>query len=120
VNKILKVSKEPISLETPIGEEESHLRDFIEDKEILSPLDSAMQYDMKKTIERILCSLTPKEQAIIRKRFGIGEDRPYTLEEVGTEFDVTRERIRQIEGKAIRKLKHPSRSRWLRQYIRKA
>jgi RNA polymerase primary sigma factor len=120
VNVILKISKEPISLETPIGEEEdSHLRDFIEDKAMLSPLDLAIQDDMKKKIDRILCSLTPKEEKIIRKRFGIGEDIPHTLEEVGLEFDVTRERIRQIEGKAIRKLKHPSRSKWLREFIEK-
>jgi RNA polymerase primary sigma factor len=120
VNGILKISKEPISLETPIGEEEdSHLRDFIEDKAMLSPLDFAIQDDMKKKIDRILCSLTPKEEKIIRKRFGIGGDIPHTLEEVGLEFDVTRERIRQIEGKAIRKLKHPSRSKWLREFIEK-
>jgi RNA polymerase primary sigma factor len=120
VNAIMKISKEPISLETPIGEEEdSHLRDFIEDKAMLSPLDVAIQDDMKKKIDRILCSLTPKEEKIIRKRFGIGGDIPHTLEEVGLEFDVTRERIRQIEGKAIRKLKHPSRSKWLREFIEK-
>ena len=118
VNGILKISKEPISLETPIGEEEdSHLRDFIEDKAMLSPLDFAIQGDMKKKIDSILCSLTAKEEKIIRKRFGIGSDIPHTLEEVGLEFDVTRERIRQIEGKAIRKLKHPSRSKWLREFI---
>jgi RNA polymerase primary sigma factor len=120
VNGILKISKEPISLETPIGEEEdSHLRDFIEDKAMLSPLDFAIQGDMKKKIESILGSLTAKEEKIIRKRFGIGSDIPHTLEEVGLEFDVTRERIRQIEGKAIRKLKHPSRSKWLREFIEK-
>lgn len=117
VNDILKISKEPISLETPIGEEDSHLRDFIEDKAMLSPLDFAIQGDMKKKIDSILCSLTAKEEKIIRKRFGIGGDIPHTLEEVGLEFDVTRERIRQIEGKAIRKLKHPSRSKWLREFI---
>jgi len=120
VNSILKISKEPVSLETPIGEEESHLRDFIEDKAMLSPLDSVIQDDMKKTIDRILCSLTPKEEGIIRKRFGIGGEIPHTLEEVGIEFDVTRERIRQIEGKAMRKLKHPSRSKWLREFIEKS
>lgn len=120
VNGILKISKEPISLETPIGEEEdSHLRDFIEDKAMLSPLDFAIQGDMKKKIDTILCSLTAKEEKIIRKRFGIGGDIPHTLEEVGLDFDVTRERIRQIEGKAIRKLKHPSRSKWLREFIEK-
>ncbi|MBI5187816.1 MAG: RNA polymerase sigma factor RpoD [Nitrospirae bacterium] len=118
VKGILKISKEPISLETPVGEEEdSHLRDFIEDKATLSPLDVAIQDDMKKQIDRILCSLTPKEEKIIRKRFGIGGDVPHTLEEVGLEFDVTRERIRQIEIKAIRKLKHPSRSKWLRTFV---
>jgi len=121
VNGILKISKEPISLETPIGEEEdSHLRDFIEDKAMLSPLDFAIQGDMKKKIDSILCSLTAKEEKIIRKRFGIGSDVPHTLEEVGLEFDVTRERIRQIEGKAIRKLKHPSRSKWLREFIERS
>jgi RNA polymerase primary sigma factor len=119
VNGILKISKEPISLETPIGEEDSHLRDFIEDKATLSPLDFAIRDDMKKKIDKILCSLPSKEEKIIRKRFGIGLDAPRTLEEVGLEFDVTRERIRQIEVKAIRKLKHPSRSKWLREFIEK-
>ncbi len=118
VKAMLKISKEPISLETPIGEEEdSHLRDFIEDKATLSPLDIAIQDDMKRNIGRSLSSLSPKEQNIIKKRFGIGEDTPHTLEEVGLEFDVTRERIRQIEVKAIRKLRHPSRSKWLREFI---
>jgi RNA polymerase primary sigma factor len=117
VNSILKIAKEPISLETPIGEEDSHLRDFIEDKQMLSPLDFAIRDDMKKKIDKILCSLPPKEERIIRKRFGIGVDSPLTLEEVGIEFEVTRERIRQIEVKAIRKLKHPSRSKWLREFI---
>lgn len=119
VNAILKISKEPISLETPIGEEDSHLRDFIEDKAILSPLEVAILDDMKKRIDEVLCSLPLKEEKIIRKRFGIGVDIPHTLEEVGLEFDVTRERIRQIEVKAIRKLKHPSRSKWLREFIEK-
>ncbi len=118
VRVMLKISKEPISLETPIGEdEESHIRDFIEDKSVLSPLDIAMQGDMKKNIEKALSSLTAREQSIIRKRFGLGEDTPHTLEEVGLEFDVTRERVRQIEVKAIRKLRHPSRSKWLRTFI---
>jgi len=118
VKAMLKVSKEPISLETPIGaEEDSHLRDFIEDKATKSPLDIAIQDDMKKNIEKALSSLSLKEQSIIRKRFGIGEDVPHTLEEVGLEFEVTRERIRQIEVKAIRKLRHPSRNRWLRAFI---
>lgn len=120
VTGILKISKEPISLETPIGEEDSHLRDFIEDKSILSPLDFAIRNDMKSMIKKILCSLPDKEEQIIRRRFGIGEDSPHTLEEVGLEFDVTRERIRQIEVKAIRKLKHPSRSKWLREFIEKS
>jgi len=119
VTGILKVSKEPVSLETPIGEEDSHLRDFIEDKAMLSPLDSAIRDDMIKKIDKILGSLHPKEESIIRKRFGIGLDAPHTLEEVGVEFEVTRERIRQIEVKAIRKLKHPSRSKWLREFIEK-
>jgi len=119
VHGILKISKEPISLETPVGEEDSHLMDFIEDRAMLSPLDSAIQDDMKKKIDQILCSLPSKEEKIIRKRFGIGIDSPHTLEEVGLEFDVTRERIRQIEVKAIRKLKHPSRSKWLKEFIEK-
>jgi RNA polymerase primary sigma factor len=118
VREILRMTRDTISLETPVGEEEgSYLRDFIEDKDVLSPLDVAMEADMKKQIDRILSSLTPKEEQIIRKRFGIGENEPRTLEEVGLEFDVTRERIRQIEAKAIRKLRHPSRSRWLRTFI---
>jgi len=120
VRAILKLSKEPISLETPIGEEEdSHLRDFIEDKAAPSPLDVAINDDLKSQIEKVLCTLNPKEAKIIRRRFGIGEDFPHTLEEVGQEFDVTRERIRQIEVKAIRKLKHPARSKWLRVFIEK-
>ena len=120
VRGMLKISKEPISLETPVGEEDdSHLSDFIEDKSALSPLDMAIQEDMKKNIDKVLASLTPKEQNIIRKRFGIGDELPHTLEDVGLEFDVTRERIRQIEVKAIRKLRHPSRSKWLRVFIEK-
>jgi RNA polymerase primary sigma factor len=117
VTGILKISKEPVSLETPIGEEDSHLSDFIEDTAMLSPLDFAIRDDMKKKIDKILGSLPLKEEKIIRRRFGIGTDSPHTLEEVGLEFDVTRERIRQIEVKAIRKLKHPSRSKWLREFI---
>jgi RNA polymerase primary sigma factor len=120
VRAMLKISKEPISLETPVGEEDdSHLRDFIEDKTTMSPLDIAIQKDMKKSIDMVLAFLTPKEQSIIRKRFGIGDELPHTLEDVGVEFDVTRERIRQIEVKAIRKLRHPSRSKWLRAFIEK-
>ncbi len=118
VKSILKITKEPISLETPIGEEEdSHLRDFIEDKATLSPLDIAINGDLRTQIEKVLCTLNPKEAKIIKRRFGIGEDFPHTLEELGQEFDVTRERIRQIEVKAIRKLKHPARSKWLRTFI---
>jgi RNA polymerase primary sigma factor len=118
VKAILKITKEPISLETPVGEEEdSHLRDFIEDKATLSPLDIAINGDLKIQIEKVLCTLNPKEAKIIKRRFGIGEDFPHTLEELGQEFDVTRERIRQIEVKAIRKLKHPARSKWLRTFI---
>jgi RNA polymerase primary sigma factor len=116
---ILKIAKEPVSLETPVGEEDSHLRDFIEDKAMPSPLDFAIRDDMKKKIDKILGSLPPKEEKVIRQRFGIGVDSPLTLEEVGIEFDVTRERIRQIEVKAIRKLKHASRSKWLREFIEK-
>ena len=118
VRGMLKISKEPISLETPVGEEDdSHLRDFIEDKGSLSPLDEAIQKDMRKNIDMALASLSPKEREIIKKRFGIGEEVPHTLEDVGMEYEVTRERIRQIEVKAIRKLRHPSRSRWLKTFI---
>lgn len=118
VKAMQKISREPISLETPVGDDEdSHIRDFIEDKSTLSPLDIAMHGDMKKGIDRVLSELTEREQSIIRKRFGLGEDMPHTLEEVGLEFDVTRERVRQIEGKAMRKLRHPSRSKWLRAFI---
>jgi RNA polymerase primary sigma factor len=118
VKTILKISKEPVSLETPIGEEEdSHLRDLIEDKTSPSPLDRAVSRDLKKQLERVLCTLNPKEAKIIRMRFGIGEDSTRTLEELGQEFDVTRERIRQIEVKAIRKLRHPSRSHSLRAFL---
>jgi len=120
VRNILKISKEPISIETPIGEEsDTMLKDFIEDKSNPSPLDEVMHEDLKTQIDKILCTLSPKEALIIRKRFGIGEDSPSTLEEVGLEFDVTRERIRQIEVKAIRKLKHPARSGWLRDFLGK-
>ncbi|KAF0145411.1 MAG: RNA polymerase primary sigma factor [Nitrospirae bacterium] len=119
VRGILKISREPISLETPIGDEEdSHLSDFIEDKAILSPLDAAIEGDLKNQIDRSLCTLSSKEEKILRKRFGIGEDAPQTLEEVGKEFEVTRERIRQIEVGAIRKLRHPSKHKWLRSFIR--
>lgn len=118
VKNILKISKEPISIETPIGEEDdTMLKDFIEDKSNLSPLDAVIQEDLKDHIHKILCTLSPKEEMVIRKRFGIGEENPYTLEEVGQAFDVTRERIRQIQVKAIRKLKHPSHSKWLRHFL---
>ncbi len=119
VKTILKISREPISLETPIGDEEdSHLGDFIEDKSVVSPLNAAIQSDLKDHIDKALCTLNPKEEKILRKRFGLGEDAPATLEEVGKEFNVTRERIRQIEVSAIRKLRHPSRTKWLKAFIR--
>ncbi len=118
VRAMLKLSREPVSLETPVGEDEdSQIRDFIEDKNTLSPLDLAMRDDMKRSIDRALSSLTDRERSIIMKRFGLGDDVPHTLEEVGLEFEVTRERVRQIEVKAIRKLRHPSRSKWLREFI---
>jgi RNA polymerase primary sigma factor len=118
VKSILKISKEPISIETPIGEEDdTMLKDFIEDKSSPSPLDMMIHEDLKTHIDKVLDTLSPKEAAVIKKRFGIGEDSPRTLEEVGQEFDVTRERIRQIEVKAIRKLKHPSRNKWLRDFL---
>lgn len=120
VKNILKISREPISIETPIGEEDDTvLKDFIEDKSNMSPLDAVINEDLKTHINKALCTLSPKEELVIRKRFGIGEDGPHTLEEVGQEFEVTRERIRQIEVKAIRKLKHPSRCKWLRDFLGK-
>ncbi|MBN2655201.1 MAG: RNA polymerase sigma factor RpoD [Nitrospirae bacterium] len=118
VSATLKLTKEPISIETPVGEEEeSMLKDFIVDKSNLSPLDEVMHGDLKNHIDKVLCTLSPKEEAVIRKRYGLGDDSPHTLEEVGKTFDVTRERIRQIELKAIKKLKHPSRSKWLREFM---
>ncbi|WDT73738.1 MAG: RNA polymerase sigma factor RpoD [Candidatus Manganitrophus sp.] len=118
VRKILKIAKEPISLETPIGEEEdSHLGDFIEDKKVISPLDAAIQYDLQRQINSVLQTLTPREEKVLRMRFGIGESTDHTLEEVGQEFEVTRERIRQIEAKALRKLRHPSRSKRLKSFV---
>ena len=118
VRAMLKISKEPISLETPVGDDEdSFIRDFIEDKTVLSPLDIVMNEDMRKNIDHVLSEFSEREQNIIRKRFGLGEEKPYTLEEVGTELDVTRERIRQIENKVLKKLRHPSRSRLLRTFI---
>jgi len=118
VRKVMKIAKEPISLETPIGDEEdSQLGDFIEDKNVILPLDSAIQDNLKETTTRVLSSLTPREERVLRMRFGIGMNTDHTLEEVGQQFSVTRERIRQIEAKALRKLKHPSRSRKLRSFL---
>ncbi len=111
-------SPEPISLETPIGDEEdSHLGDFIEDKNAVLPIDAAIQSNLRETTTRVLASLTPREERVLRMRFGIGMNTDHTLEEVGQQFSVTRERIRQIEAKALRKLKHPSRSRKLRSFL---
>jgi len=118
VRKVLKIAKEPISLETPIGDEEdSHLGDFIEDKNAVQPLDAAIHANLRETTTRVLASLTPREERVLRMRFGIGMNTDHTLEEVGQQFSVTRERIRQIEAKALRKLKHPSRSRKLRSFL---
>ncbi|MFA5538176.1 MAG: RNA polymerase sigma factor RpoD [Gemmobacter sp.] len=118
VRKVMKIAKEPISLETPIGDEEdSQLGDFIEDKNAILPLESAIQENLKETTTRVLASLTPREERVLRMRFGIGMNTDHTLEEVGQQFSVTRERIRQIEAKALRKLKHPSRSRKLRSFL---
>lgn len=118
VRKVLKIAKEPISLETPIGDEEdSHLGDFIEDKNAVQPLDAAINGNLRETTTRVLASLTPREERVLRMRFGIGMNTDHTLEEVGQQFSVTRERIRQIEAKALRKLKHPSRSRKLRSFL---
>jgi RNA polymerase primary sigma factor len=118
VRKVLKIAKEPISLETPIGDEEdSHLGDFIEDKAAIIPLDAAIQSNLREATTRVLSSLTPREERVLRMRFGIGMNTDHTLEEVGQQFNVTRERIRQIEAKALRKLKHPSRSRKLRSFL---
>ena len=118
VRKVLKIAKEPISLETPIGDEEdSHLGDFIEDRNAVLPIDAAIQSNLRETTTRVLARLTPREERVLRMRFGIGMNTDHTLEEVGQQFSVTRERIRQIEAKALRKLKHPSRSRKLRSFL---
>jgi len=118
VRKVLKIAKEPISLETPIGEEEdSHLGDFIEDKKIISPAEAVINFNLAEQTRRVLTTLTPREEKVLRMRFGIGEKADHTLEEVGRDFDVTRERIRQIEAKALRKLRHPSRAKKLRSFI---
>ena len=118
VRKVLKIAKEPISLETPVGDEEdSHLGDFIEDKNAVNPYEAAVHESLGDTVGRVLSSLTPREERVLRMRFGIGMNTDHTLEEVGQQFSVTRERIRQIEAKALRKLKHPSRSRKLRSYL---
>ena len=118
VRKVLKIAKEPISLETPIGDEEdSHLGDFIEDRNAVLPIEAAIQSNLRETTTRVLASLTPREERVLRMRFGIGMNTDHTLEEVGQQFSVTRERIRQIEAKALRKLKHPSRSRKLRSFL---
>lgn len=118
VRKVLKIAKEPVSLETPIGDEEdSSLGDFIEDKNAVMPLDMAIHSNLREATTRVLSSLTPREERVLRMRFGIGMNTDHTLEEVGQQFNVTRERIRQIEAKALRKLKHPSRSRRLRSFL---
>ena len=118
VRKVLKIAKEPISLETPIGEEEdSHLRDFIEDKKILSPSEAVIRLNLSEQTRKVLSTLTSREEKVLRMRFGIGEKADHTLEEVGRDFDVTRERIRQIEAKALRKLRHPSRSKRLKSFV---
>ena len=118
VRKVLKIAKEPISLETPIGkEEDSHLGDFIEDKAVISPHEAVINSNLSEQTRKVLASLTPREERVLRMRFGIGEKYDHTLEEVGQDFDVTRERIRQIEAKALRKLRHPSRARKLKSFI---
>jgi RNA polymerase primary sigma factor len=118
IRKVMKIAKEPISLETPVGDEEdSSLGDFIEDKNTIIPLDAAIHGNLKDTTTKILSTLTAREERVLRMRFGIGMNTDHTLEEVGQQFSVTRERIRQIEAKALRKLKHPSRSRQLRSFL---
>jgi DNA-directed RNA polymerase specialized sigma24 family protein len=118
VRKVLKIAKEPISLETPIGEEEdSHLGDFIEDKSVVSPAEAVISMNLSEQTRKVLKTLTPREEKVLRMRFGIGEKSDHTLEEVGQDFEVTRERIRQIEAKALRKLRHPSRSKKLKSFV---
>ena len=118
IRKVLKIAKEPISMETPIGDDEdSHLGDFIEDTAAVSPLESATSSSLAEATHQILASLTPREAKVLRMRFGIDMNTDHTLEEVGKQFDVTRERIRQIEAKALRKLRHPSRANYLRSFL---
>jgi len=118
VHQVLKITREPLSLETPIGDEEdSHLGDLIEDKDTILPIDAVIQSNLRETTTRVLASVTPREERVLRMRYGIGMNKDHTLEEVGKQFSVTRERIRQIEAKALRKLKHPSRSRVLRSFL---
>jgi RNA polymerase primary sigma factor len=118
VRKVLKIAKEPISLETPIGEEEdSHLGDFIEDKSVVPPSEAVISVNLAEQTRKVLSTLTPREEKVLRMRFGIGEKSDHTLEEVGQDFEVTRERIRQIEAKALRKLRHPSRSKRLKAFV---
>ncbi len=118
VRKVLKIAKEPISLETPVGEEEdSHLGDFIEDKKVINPAEAIVNLNLAEQTRRVLSTLTPREEKVLRMRFGIGEESDHTLEEVGQDFNVTRERIRQIEAKALRKLRHPSRSNKLKTFV---
>jgi RNA polymerase primary sigma factor len=118
IRKTLKIAKEPLSIETPIGDEaDSHLGDLIEDKNAILPIDAAIQSNLRDTTTRVLATLTPREERVLRMRFGIGMNTDHTLEQVGQQFRVTRERIRQIEAKALRKLKHPARSRALRSYL---
>ena len=120
VRKVLKIAKEPVSLETPVGDEEDrHLGDFIQDDNAVIPIDAAINSNLRQTTTKILSSLTPREERVLRMRFGIGMNSDHTLEEVGQQFSVTRERIRQIEAKALRKLKHPTRAKLLKSFLDK-